>query len=107
MSVENIRNRAISQNLQTNNVMKIRKVTPMKLTLAELKEVFDANANHPKAAALRTFYDEHSRFLPQETVVAVEKAVVLGILDGAKVIEKTVNVTSEGREIVQTEIEEG
>ena len=105
MSIENLRNRASGKNLQTNGAMKVRKISPMSMTLAEVKEVLDANPNHPKAVELRAFYDEHSQFLPQETVIAVEKAVVLGILDGANVVEKTSTETQDGREIIETEVE--
>ena len=105
MSLENLRNRASGQNLQTASVMKVRKIAPMNMTLAEVKEVLDANPNHPKAVELRAFYDEHSRFLPQETVIAVEKAVVLGILDGGTVVEKSTNVTPDGRTLIETEVE--
>ena len=106
MSLEKIRNRASGQNLQAASVIFIGAILRTFITLAEVKEVLDANPNHPKAVDLRAFYDEHSRFLPQETVIAVEKAVVLGILDGGAVVEKTTNVTTDGREVVQTQIEE-
>jgi hypothetical protein len=106
MSLENLRNRAMSATPAATATMRVRRIAPMNMTLAELKEVLDANPNHPQAGDLRRFYEEHSKLLDPQAVVAVEKNVVLGILDGAKIVEKSTGISLDGREIVETVLEE-
>ena len=102
MSLENLRNRATNAAATGQPVMKERRLAPMNITLAEIRELVDANPDHPRAVDLRKFYDEHSRFLNGDTIIAVEKSVVLGIIDDLNVVEKTTGLTPEGREIVET-----
>ena len=106
MSLESLRNRALGTNPSATPTMKIHKIAPMNMSLGEIKEVIDANPDHPQAIELKRFYDEHSRFLSADTVVAVEKAVVLGILDGRTVTEKTTGISPDGREVIETVLEE-
>lgn len=102
MTLDNIRARAAGETSSATNQMKVRRIKPMTMTLAEIKEVLDANPDHPQADSLRRFYNEHAAILSPDTVVAVERAVVLGILDGLPIVDKTVGLDSDGREIHET-----
>lgn len=99
MSLENLRNRATSSTPETPT-MKNRIISPMKLTLGELKEVVDANPNHPKSKGLLEIYEKYIGKLSPESAIAVDRNTVLGIIDNLEVLETS--TSTGGREGIRT-----
>ena len=78
MSLENLRNRATGQNLQTGSTMKVRKILPMSLTLAEVKEVLDANPNTRKPPNSKSFTTNTAGFSHMKLLLPWKKRAFWG-----------------------------
>ena len=76
---ENLLNRVKQPNPKRKH-MAVHEFLPFTLTLQELREVVEANPNHPRSAALKAFCEEHQNLLPPDAILTADKTVIRAIL---------------------------
>lgn len=103
MSLEDLRTRAEGGESKRSG-MKIRNCSPMNLTFEELEEVVSSSPEHPKAKALKKVLDHYRSKLEPETVVAVDRKVILAVIDNKQISEIEVFDEKANRVVVENVI---